>query len=693
MARLPSFAVENKPNRSNTKPNKPNKSRALIHGQLGFSCLQLWPEACRTLRVIKSKWRRARLSWIGVWPIVGCTIVTKPSRGDDAGTRRDSTGEQAAETGEDSEHTSGEGDETKPADDTHQTTGSPPSSNGEDTTGRDAGDSLGATTSQGHQDGGEPTSAEQTAPSSEKPDFDCGAPDLNGAPVLRGVVTGNQTWSGTYIVEGELSVDGADVTIEPGTHFVMKADSLINFGGHGDGGTLKAEGTPDQPITFCGEESGRGYWGYVAVRDEITTNSKLANVFVRGGAVEQYAEILVQNLVIEDAGGFGMIADDFKAGSYGVFISGSEGADVSLLAPAAATRFPAESSLSTAVNIAFTRVTTEATLHDLGVPYRAGSIDVMEGGSLTIEAGLELEFAPDTKFTYGAYADAATVLIQGTGDDPVVMRGQELEVGFWRGLAVESTVLTNSKIEHLVIEHAGGEDVSAFAVSAPIEVSHLTLRNNASPAYISETGVKATSTGWSITGSAASPLYVQAPALLALPKDSHYTGNGNDVITVVGDRISTSGTIGAQDVPYQIVDGLLVTASAVVTLEPGCTFLMNPDTVLDVGVYNSESTLVAVGTQAKPIVFKGAEPGAGFWSGARIRPTASTNSVLEWVEFHDGGGEVLDAALQLELVLPVSNCTFTESAGWGLLKDDADATDYEAQNTFESNANGAVGSL
>lgn len=632
-----------------------------------------------------------------VVPMVGCTIVTNPNDGEDAGTQQSDEETTSDESSEPGGKTSEPEDETT---DKGETSGKPSDSTEGETSGPDDDETTGPGSTSGEANSdvttdAQDTGGEQTTGVAPAPSFDCGEPDLENAETLTGNINGDRELSGTYLIEGNASFNDGEITIAPGTRFVMKVDSTVQFGQFA-ATTVKAEGTAEAPVTFCGEEPGRGFWGYISFRD-ISSNSKLSNLLIDGAGLGLHSEALVQNVVVRDAAGSGVVADAFKEGSSGLFVSGSEGEGMVFGTPAAVTNFPTGSTLTgngkDIATVAFTRIDYATVFHEIGVPYViSGEVDCAGEGSLTLEAGVEVRFGADANLEVGSFNSAYTLNIEGTEAAPVVFRGETEEPGFWQGFWVDSTVLTNSKIDHLTVKHAGGGDKVAVAINAPIEVSHLTLEDNLSPVYISGAGLKSTSTGWKISGSETYPLQVSVGALLSLPKDSHYTGNTSDEIVVYDSRLEQSGAISPQDVPFVLHDGLVVSGAAELTVEAGCTFLMAADTMVDLAAFGEAPSITMVGTEQAPIVFKGQEETAGFWSGIRVQDTLSTDSAFEWVEVRHGGGEALDADFVLEVAVPVSHCTFAQSAGWGMQKPNADTADYEALNSFADNVSGTVGS-
>ena len=64
--------------------------------------------------------------------------------------------------------------------------------------------------------------------------------------------------------------------------------------------------------------------------------------------------------------------------------------------------------------------------------------DVTVESTLTIEPGVYLDFAADTYMLV-----RGTILASGTAEAPIVMRGAVQETGYWRGVQINSSDITN----------------------------------------------------------------------------------------------------------------------------------------------------------------------------------------------------------------------------------------------------------
>ncbi|MEE9386629.1 MAG: hypothetical protein V3V08_24710, partial [Nannocystaceae bacterium] len=188
------------------------------------------------------------------------------------------------------------------------------------------------------------------------------------------------------------------------------------------------------------------------------------------------------------------------------------------------------------------------------------------------------------------------------------------------------------------------------------------------------------------------PMTVTGAAVLSVPAGGDYTGNTDDRIQVLGRNLDRNGTIIATGVPYLISEDIRVIDGAAVTIEPGVSFHMAADTELTVGWNASDAEIQAVGTQDSPIVFSGVGTTAGYWTGITIERNVKSNSKFEFVTIGHAGPSA-SANLTLRRLFDITNSTLHDSAGYGILREGDDATDYVTPNAFEDNALGAVGEL
>lgn len=548
---------------------------------------------------------------------------------------------------------------------------------------------------------GESDSESGTAGETEGPVGSC-SPNAPIDLMVSDSIAADVTWQGTVRITADIDVyDGATLTIRPGTAIIVDIDKDIEIGWNSQAATILAQGTAEQPIEFCGASAEAGGWRGITVQANVTSDSVLEHVIVRhagGGqpALTLQTGITVRDLLVTDSGDVGVEAVDFRMGSEALTVEGAAGVPVRVTSQGAITRLPLGGAYvgngDDVIALDVDEITTDTHYRDPGVPYRQErDLDVFEGAEVTIDPGVQYLFAVDTDIEFGWNSQAATLRIEGTADRPIMFAGATSEPGFWSGLVVQRNVTSDSKIAHTIIRDAGG-GASAMSVYAPISLTDVTFEGNLEGLYVDTQGLAASSTNLTITGTMGPPMTVETAAIVSVPIGGDYTGNGDDWIVVLGGDLGVSGTIREPGVPYSVEGAVDVFDGAKLTIEPGVEFVMGPDTDIEFGWNNQETELTAVGTADAPIVFRGRDPAAGWWRGITIQKNVLSSSKLQYVEIgHAGQSDT--ANLTLRRTLDVTDSRFHDSAGYGILKEAGDLSDYLTPNTFANNAAGDVGDL
>lgn len=527
------------------------------------------------------------------------------------------------------------------------------------------------------------------------------------APVdleVSGEITSDTTWSGTVRVTANIDVyEGAVLTILPGTAVVFAVDTDLEIGWNSQAATIRAEGTAAAPIVLCGANPQAGGWRGVSVRPNATSDSVMKFVTIRhaGGGQPALAlerGITISDLTIEASGDDGVEAIDFAADSANLTVTGATGVPAALTGAGAVTRFPLGGSLTgngdDVVELRFDKIIADTTFRPPGVPYRQTQhVDVYEAAEVVFAAGVAYRFGVDTDLEIGWNDQAATLTVEGTAEAPVVFSGDVAEPGFWRGITIHSNVTTNSRISHAEVRDGGGGSAPVLTIESPISLEHLTLAGNQIGASVARQGLAATSTDLNITGTKGRPMVIEPTAWTTVPTGGSYAGNDDDRIEVSGvDLHGVTGTIRAVGVPYFVSTSIDVYEDSSLTFEAGVEVEMGPDTDLEFGWNNQATEVIAEGTAESPIVFRGVDPVAGWWRGLKINSNVLSSSKLIHVHVlhagQSGGGN-----LEVHRSLTVTGSHFEASAGYGILREMGDATDYVTPNTFASNALGDVGTF
>jgi len=261
----------------------------------------------------------------------------------------------------------------------------------------------------------------------------------------------------------------------------------------------------------------------------------------------------------------------------------------------------------------------------------------------------------------------------------------------------------------------------ALPTQGLLHVDHVTLSGSADNGVIlrNRAGFTPESTALTITGSAQYPIAIWEASVGSVPPGA-YTGNGHDEILLAAinnSPITISTTMHDRGVPYRVGQQdsmeLRVVAGvgmplATLTIEPGVIVRFNKDGVMHVQPGSSyteaaRGALVAVGTEAKPIVFTSgtAAPAAGDWFGVWFGFIPDASNQVDHVRVEYAGGPSVSGSnscpgtgwtssnAAIRLLGPpagqfITHTTITSSAAHGIDRGwRADTqTDFLPTNTF-----------
>jgi len=331
--------------------------------------------------------------------------------------------------------------------------------------------------------------------------------------VHSGTLSGDDTWKGLHEVDGTFAVTGGTLTISPCSEIRMGPDASIELAATAT--ALIAEGTANAPINFVRLQS-TAPWGHLSARAPARISLAYARIegggtsqaysnapeigaslSVKGDAASLQQILHVDHVAVEGSAGLGVFLDAarFATGSTQLTITNSGfypmllGADsLSDVPDGAYTGNAVDEILLQTAGLAAVYeqqrpILGDVTAHARGVPYRIGavpaSIRVGDGyptspdGKLTLEAGVQLRFTPQgTSGTSqilveavqraGSWVEQGALVAQGTAAQPVVFTSAAAapQAGDWQGLYFSSVVHAASRIDHAIIEYAGGTSYS-----------------------------------------------------------------------------------------------------------------------------------------------------------------------------------------------------------------------------------------
>lgn len=392
-------------------------------------------------------------------------------------------------------------------------------------------------------DTGATTTEPGTTGASDEPtggELTCPAPTM-GPTLHDGELGVNEVWKADgspHIVTRWVTVpESATLTIEPCAEVRMQKDAALVFGrANADAGpTLIAEGEPGREIKFS--RDGADPWSAIVVH--APASASLKNVMLAGGGSDRFLAnatlvlrgdgttptrkpVYIEDVTIHASLGHGVLAQwtaGFADGSSGLRVTASGNADFPFpvrLGEHTLDSLPAGDYTGNRIDEILlddeganqsAGLQEDATLHDRGVPYRIGEYETSSlrigGGdapmtTLTIEPGVVLRFHPGTVFEvehWTSDVDPATaaVVALGTADKPIVFTSaaDSPAPGDWVGLWFGSVPAAHNRIDHAVLEYAGGEcGCVGFTCTGADEGSVLFVEGVPADAFITNTTIR-----------------------------------------------------------------------------------------------------------------------------------------------------------------------------------------------------------
>ena len=287
--------------------------------------------------------------------------------------------------------------------------------------------------------------------------------------------------SGVYSVTGRQIYDsGEEVTIEPGTIFLMGPDAKLYFGWRNDPATVFARGTAERPILFCGTEARKGHWVDVELLGGTTSNSTLDHVRLEDGGKDGVAtlrsdvNLRMRNIHVSHGAGVGMELSGLGADSADFTVTDHDGIALQLSGEQAINHVPVGAYTGNGDDVAEVSGfdSTNVVFKQLDVPYRQTDTRVVFGApggvdsSITFEAGVTYQFCQDCFMYIGWRGDTGKITAQGTAEAPVVFTSSRDTPmpGDWDGISLLTGTTSDSVIRHAVFEYGGKTDGAALII-------------------------------------------------------------------------------------------------------------------------------------------------------------------------------------------------------------------------------------
>lgn len=312
-------------------------------------------------------------------------------------------------------------------------------------------------------------------------------------------ITTDQTWQKLdvpyYFPSSRVDLKST-LTIKPGAKFYFANGGNFDIA---SAGTLIAKGTDGDRILFSGQQPTSGYWHglqfsfnnspneleYVIVEyaGNGSGNGEAAvNVFGQDGRLKMH------NTIIRHSGKYGLdlnqnAVTDLADNTY------SQNAD-----GAAIVYFNDIGDLDSGssytgntkdiVTVRDHTVTDDQTVQNIGIAYDFPESSFYDINSkLSVEAGVIMQFGPGTILNVERLGSLTAIGNQG---NRITFTGKEKSAGYWGGIQFTSSSSVDNKLDHVIIEYAGGDVgniaglVGAFGQDARVDVSNSILQHSSS---------------------------------------------------------------------------------------------------------------------------------------------------------------------------------------------------------------------
>ncbi|MEY4927703.1 MAG: hypothetical protein RI894_2139, partial [Bacteroidota bacterium] len=317
--------------------------------------------------------------------------------------------------------------------------------------------------------------------------------------------------------------------------------------------------------------------------------------------------------------------------------------------------------------------------------------DYIVRGNIVIEDDVMLTVMPGVVVQFESAGDGITVAngalrAVGRGDKPIIFKGLRENKGSWLGLQFFSNDARN-ELAYCKVMHAGSTNGSQTAINVKGNLGIYPAQLKISNTEVSQSGGygiiidKVSHFGSFRTNSFhecdRAGARITNPQIGSLDASSNFFGNVLNYVEILGEGVvNYNVTLPRLAVPYLVENGDIRIMNGSLQVAPGAEIRFKPSTSIIVDE-TGVGSLVAIGTAAQPIVFKGTQNIRAAWKGVAIF-NASTANVLRYCTV-DGGGQLPQGVLSAgranivvgnsALNYPyanIENCIIKNSAGYGI---------------------------
>lgn len=461
---------------------------------------------------------------------------------------------------------------------------------------------------------------------------------------IRDTVVGHSTtWQrqdAPYILDGATVSTGANLSLAPGIVIRMAHGATLHIQG-----TLLADGSPNAPIIFTSQSAhpAAGDWNSIELDGAGASSSVLAGleVYYGGSSVGGHgmlsvihgASPSVSSSVFAQGRKAGIWVDDTSRPTIDNCVFAGDGG-WAISAPGDDAANVAGSALGAGqlgIEVRSTVIAHDGTWHAQNAPFVLDGGTLSSGVTLTIERGTVIRMSAGATFTV-----QGTLRAQGTTAAPIIFTSNNGDPapGDWKAIDFVGTGTSHSVLSHVWVSYgsrsAGDGMLSTIAGAAPA------IRNSvfAQARYIAiwaDDHSRPTISNCAFAGGGEVAISIPADGMRFITGTS--VGPSQQGIEVRDTPMRHDATWRYQRAPL-IVDGGMVSANVILTIEPGLVLRMARGSAFHVlGV------LRALGSADAPIVVTSdsSRPEAGDWQNIVLDGANSQKSILSHVQVSFGG--------------------------------------------------------
>ncbi len=496
--------------------------------------------------------------------------------------------------------------------------------------------------------------------------------------VVSGTLYGNNVWTtagSPYVVQGGVDIaSGAVLTIQPGVVVRFTSNTTLRVFGNG---SLIADGTPTQPITFTSAATNPqpGNWAALILYGGSRARLSYCDVAYAGAGNSgtlnvDRSDVAVRNCRIH------------HSSSQGVYLYGSaltptlenltidnSGAAVYQLNPDMS---PIYRNLSLSGNNPNAIVTSGEfsrpstwDLSQAGAPMWIDSgVTINSGGVLTVTPGSEIRF--NTNALLRVFGNGA-LIADGTPTQPITFTSSAAnpQPGDWARIAFFAGA--RGRLSYCDVAYAGAGNSGTLNVDrSDVAVRNCRIHHSSSQGvYLYGSALTPTLENLTIDNNSGAAVYQLNPDMSPIYRNLSLSNNNPNAIVTSGDFYAPSTwDLSQAGAPMWIDSGVTINSGGVLTVTPGSEIRFNTNALLRVF---GGGALIADGTVSQPITFTSAatNPQPGNW--AALILYGGSRARLSYCDVAYAGAGNYPKALDIESSdVAVRNCHIHHNLGPGV---------------------------